>query len=70
MAGISKTVTQIKPITQAWIGKIKYKKNRQKTFLELDNRNYYLKNEANTRDWNLYGQRFLVFSEYISGKTY
>lgn len=38
-----------------------------KLFLELDNRSYYLKNEANTRDWNLFGKRFLLclFPSYL-----
>ena len=40
-----------------------------KLFLELDNRSYYLKNVANTRDWNLYGKRMLLFSEHIYQET-
>jgi hypothetical protein len=33
-------------------------------FLVLDHRDYYRKIEANTRPWNFYANRWLVFSEH------
>ncbi|MFW6007203.1 MAG: class I SAM-dependent methyltransferase [Halanaerobiales bacterium] len=36
-----------------------------KIFLELDNKNYFIKNEANTKDWNQYQNRWIMFSEHI-----
>lgn len=44
-------------------------KKSGKLFIEIDNRNYYINNEAGKREWGFHGDRWLLFSEHLYNES-